>query len=36
VVVIHKGVIMAEGTPQQIKGDAASLEDAFIELLEAS
>ena len=36
VVVIHKGVVMAEGTPQEIKGDAASLEDAFIELLEAS
>ncbi|HEU4886827.1 MAG TPA: ABC transporter ATP-binding protein [Thermoanaerobaculia bacterium] len=36
VVVIHKGVVMAEGTPQQIKGDAATLEDAFIELLEAS
>ncbi len=36
VVVIHKGVVMAEGTPRQIKGDAASLEDAFIELLEAS
>lgn len=36
VVVIHKGVVMAEGTPQEIKGDAATLEDAFIELLEAS
>lgn len=36
VVVIHKGVAMAEGTPQEIKGDAATLEDAFIELLEAS
>ncbi|MFL6247028.1 MAG: ABC transporter ATP-binding protein [Thermoanaerobaculia bacterium] len=36
VVVINKGVVMAEGTPQQIKGDAATLEDAFIELLEAS
>jgi ABC-2 type transport system ATP-binding protein len=36
VVVIHKGVVMAEGTPQEIKGEAATLEDAFIELLEAS
>jgi ABC-2 type transport system ATP-binding protein len=36
VVVIHKGVVRSEGTPQQIKGDAATLEDAFIELLEAS
>jgi ABC-2 type transport system ATP-binding protein len=36
VVVIHKGVAMAEGTPKEIKGDAATLEDAFIDLLEAS
>jgi len=36
IVVIHKGVAMAEGTPQQIKGNAATLEDAFIDLLEAS
>jgi ABC-2 type transport system ATP-binding protein len=36
VVVIHKGVVMAQGTPQEIKGDAATLEDAFIDLLEAS
>jgi ABC-2 type transport system ATP-binding protein len=36
VVVIHKGVAMAEGTPQEIKGNAATLEDAFIDLLEAS
>jgi ABC-2 type transport system ATP-binding protein len=36
VVVIHKGVAVKEGTPQQIKGDAATLEDAFIDLLEAS
>jgi ABC-2 type transport system ATP-binding protein len=36
VVVIHKGVVMAEGTPQEIKGDAATLEDAFIDLLKAS
>lgn len=36
VVVIHKGTAVKEGTPQQIKGDAATLEDAFIDLLEAS
>jgi ABC-2 type transport system ATP-binding protein len=36
VVVIHKGVVMAEGTPAEIKGEAATLEDAFIDLLEAS
>ena len=36
VVVIHKGVVMAQGSPQEIKGDAATLEDAFIDLLEAS
>jgi ABC-2 type transport system ATP-binding protein len=36
VVVIHKGTVVREGTPQQIKGDAATLEDAFIDLLEAS
>jgi ABC-2 type transport system ATP-binding protein len=36
VVVIHKGVVKAEGTPREIKGDSATLEDAFIELLEAS
>jgi ABC-2 type transport system ATP-binding protein len=36
VVVLHRGKVAAEGTPNQIKGSAASLEDAFIELLEAS
>lgn len=36
VVVIHKGTVVREGTPSQIKGDAATLEDAFIDLLEAS
>lgn len=36
VVVVNRGTIAAEGTPKQIKGDAATLEDAFIELLEAS
>jgi ABC-2 type transport system ATP-binding protein len=33
VVVIHKGSIVAEGTPAEIKGDAATLEDAFIEMV---
>jgi ABC-2 type transport system ATP-binding protein len=33
VVVIHRGNVVAEGTPQQIKGDAATLEDAFIEMV---
>jgi len=36
VVVIHRGSIIKEGTPREIKGDAATLEDAFIDLLEAS
>lgn len=36
VVVIHQGKVMKEGTPRAIKGDAATLEDAFVELLEAS
>ena len=36
VVVLHRGKVAAEGTPKEIKGSAASLEDAFIELLEAS
>ncbi|MBV8518470.1 MAG: ABC transporter ATP-binding protein [Acidobacteria bacterium] len=33
VIVLHRGVIVAEGTPQQIKGDSATLEDAFIEMV---
>ena len=33
VVVIHRGVVVAEGTPAEIKGDAATLEDAFIEMV---
>lgn len=33
VVVLHRGSIVAEGTPSQIKGDAATLEDAFIEMV---
>jgi hypothetical protein len=35
-VVLHRGVVVKEGTPRQIKGDANTLEDAFIDLLEAS
>ncbi|HVR38170.1 MAG TPA: ABC transporter ATP-binding protein [Thermoanaerobaculia bacterium] len=34
IVVIHKGEILAEGTPAEIKGSAASLEDAFVQLTE--
>lgn len=33
VIVIHKGLVVAEGTPQEIKGNAATLEDAFIEMV---
>ena len=33
VVVIHRGTIMKEGTPAEIKGDAATLEDAFVEMV---
>jgi len=33
VVVINKGVVVKEGTPAEIRGDAASLEDAFVELI---
>jgi ABC-2 type transport system ATP-binding protein len=36
VVVVHRGLVAAQGTPKEIKGNAATLEDAFIELLEAS
>ena len=36
VVVVHHGNVVAEGTPAEIKGDAATLEDAFVEMLEAS
>ena len=36
VVVLHHGNVAAEGTPAEIKGGAATLEDAFVELLEAS
>ncbi|HET7436791.1 MAG TPA: ABC transporter ATP-binding protein [Thermoanaerobaculia bacterium] len=33
VIVINKGTLVAEGTPAEIRGDAATLEDAFIELM---
>jgi ABC-2 type transport system ATP-binding protein len=33
VVVLDKGSVVAEGTPAEIKGEAATLEDAFIELV---
>jgi ABC-2 type transport system ATP-binding protein len=36
VVVLHQGEVRKEGTPREIKGDAGTLEDAFIEMLEAS
>ncbi|HEX6100317.1 MAG TPA: ABC transporter ATP-binding protein [Thermoanaerobaculia bacterium] len=36
VVVMHHGNVVAEGTPAEIRGDAATLEDAFVEMLEAS
>jgi ABC-2 type transport system ATP-binding protein len=33
VVVLNRGVVCKEGTPSEIRGDAASLEDAFVELI---
>lgn len=36
VAVMHRGVVVREGTPRDIRGDAATLEDAFIDMLEAS
>jgi ABC-2 type transport system ATP-binding protein len=33
VAVIHRGVVVKEGTPAAIRGEAASLEDAFVELI---
>jgi ABC-2 type transport system ATP-binding protein len=33
VVVLNKGLVIKEGTPGEIRGDAASLEDAFVELI---
>jgi ABC-2 type transport system ATP-binding protein len=36
IVVMDRGRVAATGTPAEIRGDAASLEDAFVELLEVS
>lgn len=36
VAVIHHGAVVATGTTAEIRGTAATLEDAFVELLEAS
>ncbi|HEX6159296.1 MAG TPA: ABC transporter ATP-binding protein, partial [Thermoanaerobaculia bacterium] len=33
VVVLHRGQVVATGTPAEIRGDAATLEDAFIEMV---
>jgi len=33
VVVLHRGLVVAEGTPNEIKGESATLEDAFIEMV---
>jgi len=33
VVVLHRGLVVAEGTPAEIRGDSATLEDAFIEMV---
>ncbi|HEY0141583.1 MAG TPA: ABC transporter ATP-binding protein [Thermoanaerobaculia bacterium] len=33
VVVLHRGQVVAAGTPSEIRGDAATLEDAFIEMV---
>ena len=35
VVVIDRGTVVAEGTPSEIRGESASLEDAFVELISA-
>ncbi|HEX7152341.1 MAG TPA: ABC transporter ATP-binding protein [Thermoanaerobaculia bacterium] len=34
IAVIHRGEMLAEGTPAEIKGNAASLEDAFVAMTE--
>ena len=36
VIVLHHGRVVVQGTAAEVKGNAATLEDAFIELLEAS
>jgi ABC-2 type transport system ATP-binding protein len=33
VVVLHRGEVVATGTPNEIRGEAATLEDAFIEMV---
>ena len=33
VVVVHRGLVVSEGTPAEVKGNAATLEDAFIEMV---
>jgi ABC-2 type transport system ATP-binding protein len=35
IAVIHRGELLAEGTPVEIKGNAASLEDAFVAMTES-
>jgi sodium transport system ATP-binding protein len=35
VTIIHKGVVVASGTPAEVRGDRRDLEDAFLELVEA-
>ena len=33
-VIINRGKLVAGGTPAQIKGDCATLEDAYVHLIE--
>jgi len=35
VTIIHKGVVVASGTPGEVRGNRRDLEDAFLELVEA-
>jgi sodium transport system ATP-binding protein len=35
VTIIHKGVVVAGGTPAEVRGNHRDLEDAFLELVEA-
>jgi len=35
VTIIHKGQVVASGTPAEVRGDRRDLEDAFLELVEA-
>ena len=34
IVIINKGKIISGGTPEEIKGDSLSLEDAYVKLIE--